>query len=484
MDAVTRALATEAAQHLRAGNIAQGIDAHHALLAAQPDLPAAWYNLGYLLRCARRFDEALAAYGTAIDRGIARVEEVRVNRAAILSEHLERADEAEAELNAAIAANPSFALAWLNLGVLREDRGDTIAARAAYGEALAINPVNGRGHARMTAIDVFEGRADAAAARLQQALAVAPSKQRVELHFALGHALDALGRYDEAFASFARGNAEGRPPLRYDHAAHDRLIDELIRTFPGQTAKASESSGRAPIFICGMFRSGSTLCEQVLARQPGVGAAGELELIPVIVAGPLHPYPATARSARSDDFDQMGRDYLVEAAARHPQAARITDKRPDNFLHIGLIQAMFPDARMVHTVRDFRDVALSLWFNHFDDSVAYSFDLSDIAHYMAAYRRLMAHWQRAYPEAIFDFDYDRFVVDPAPTARALFDFCGIGSDGTFTWSGTAVGSVRTASVWQVRQPIHARSAGRWRNYATQLEPFLDALTRDDEEMTE
>ena len=473
-----RELGARADRALRSGRIEEGIEAHRALLAIRPHLPDAWFNLAWLERMGRRYEDALASYAQALAHGARGAEEIHLNRAVILSEHLDRIDEARAELDAAIAANPRFLQAWLNLGNLHEDRGETEAARAAYGAALAIAPDNGRAQARLALIDVFEGRAADAVARVGGALAKPhlANADRAEMQFALGNALDALGQYEQAFEAFREGNGLRRDlaPDRYDATAAERFIDAIIAAFPEPGAPIGPSPAAPPIFVCGMFRSGSTLAEQILARHSRVTAGGELEFLPGLVAERLQPFPQAFTSASPESLAGLRDSYLASAGTLHPSADLLTDKRPDNFLYIGLIKTLFPEARIVHTVREPLDNILSVYFLDFQDSLTCGLDLADSAHWYRQYRRLMEHWKLLYGNDIHDFDYDRTVGAPGPEVRALLDFCGLAWEDSVLEPGEAA-IVRTASVWQVRQPLHARSSGRWRNYAAFLDEARTAL---------
>ena len=466
---------------LRDGQVEDGISAYRTLLERAPMLADAWYNLAYLERCARRFDDALSSYGVALSNGISSPEDVHVNRAVILSEHLDRGAEAEAELQAAIAAKPDFLPAWLNLGLLNEDRGNRSGARAAYSRAAQIDPLNGRAHARLAAIDIAGGTADKAVARLrvllrEPRLAVADT---AELGFALGNALDAVGDYDAAFMAFVAANSVAKmlipPELRYQPDVQDQLVDDLIRTFSNDARHAEPGGGAPPVFICGMFRSGSTLCERLLAQHSRVTAGGELETIPALVAARLQPYPAAFLSLSNATLDSLRADCLRDVQTRFPVADTLTDKRCDNVLHIGLIKTLFPEAKIVHTRRHAIDTILSVFFLHFDDGIAYGFSLDDAVHYYKSYRRLMDHWRTLYGDDILDFDYDAVVRDPEQPMQSLLDFCGLEREAGCLTGQPADGVVRTASAWQVRQPLHARSSGRWRNYAAHIADTIAAL---------
>jgi hypothetical protein len=208
-----------------------------------------------------------------------------------------------------------------------------------------------------------------------------------------------------------------------------------------------------------MFRSGSTLIEQVLAGHPQVVAGGELDLLPRLATAPS---PEGAEAYR----DELQRLF--------PGATYVTDKRPDNFLHIGLIKNLFPDSRVVHTTRDPLDNCLSIYFLHLDHSMSYALELLDIGHYLRQYRRLMAHWQRNYGAGIFEINYDSFVHDPAGQAARLFEFLGLAWDDEYLRRRS--GAVKTASVWQVREPIYTRSSGRAANYGPQLRQLREYLS--------
>jgi len=217
-----------------------------------------------------------------------------------------------------------------------------------------------------------------------------------------------------------------------------------------------------------MFRSGSTLTEQLLATHPRVVAGGELDILPALVQTELAPYPAAMAGASAGSLGNMSRRYLQTLSALYPGAEYVTDKRPDNFLNIGLIKAMFPDARIVHTTRNALDNCLSIYFLHLDQRMSYALDLLDIGHYYREYRRLMAHWHALYGPDILDFEYEAYLRDSGPAVERLLEFCGLAADDNGRKGSGTAGAVKTASVWQVREAPHQRSVGRWRNYARHL----------------
>lgn len=466
-----------AAQHRDSGRIAEAIAAYESALALRPDLPNSWYNLARLQRQAGRFEAALASYAQALDRGVSEPEEVHLNRGVIYADDLARSESAEAELSKALSLNPDYVPALLNLGNLHEDRGAREEACGAYRRALEVDPDNAIALARFAGVAALSGPDDPLLGRLRAGIAAADAPSRADLGFALGAALDRVGAYDDAFAAYVAANSASREigGTGYDRAAHERFVDRLIAAFPEPARGCSDSNAEAPIFICGLFRSGSTLAEQILGRHEAVTAGGELPLLPSLVASRLRPYPEAAAAAAPETLSGLRSDYLAGLRRIHPGAGLITDKRPDNFLHIGLIKSLFPEARIVHTVRDPRDNLLSLFFLHLDTSMAYAQDLGDAVHWYGQYRRLMTHWRRLYPADIHDLDYDALVADPRPRIEALLAFCGLGwreACLSFHESGNAV---RTASAAQVREPLYRRSSGRWRHYERHIGGLIEAL---------
>ena len=482
LDPATQAALREIRRLTEAGQIPAAIAGYERLLATQPALPNAWYNLARLQRHAGNFPAALNSYQQALAHKIARPEEAHLNRAVIFSDDLHQSEAAERELAAALALNASYIPALLNLGNLHEDLGRRDAAREVYERVLTLEPRSFDSLARYANLTLISGDSDPVLARLRAAIADATTSpaDRAALGFSLGRALDACGKYDKAFEAYSAANLASRASaggVRYDRAGWERMVDRLIAAFPAAPVIANPASNTtAPIFICGMFRSGSTLVEQLLASHPSITPGGELDLLPRIAPHVLSSFPDTIASAPPELLAEAARHYRDTLARIFPGAHRITDKRPDNFMFIGLIKHLFPDARIVHTTRDALDNCLSIFFLHLDHRMSYALDLMDIGHYYRHYLRLMAHWKRLFGSDILDVHYDALVRDPEALMRPLLEFLGLDWDDRCLEVSPSAGAVRTASVWQVREPLYQRSSGRARHYArqlTQLRAYLE-----------
>ncbi len=479
----------EADELLRAGRYGDAVRAYHRIVSLDATKADAWYNLGYALKAEGRFEEALSAYNRALKAGVADPQEVYLNRAAIYSDHLRQDELAEQELRAALMSCPNYASALLNLGNLHEERGDRQAALACYQKI----PQSGGGGvddvcrqealARLAHLTPPEHpdapmlrdlRAAAAAARLPQTQA--------NLWFALGQAYEHLACRDQAFDAFARGNAccrQGAPA--YDRRRHEQLVQALIGQFASPVPVGQAESGSRPLFICGMFRSGSTLLEQALAAHSAIHAGGELDFLPQMVSGPLSPFPssmATVTKARLVELSQSYLRQLRQLAPASGEYAYITDKRPDNFLLIGLIKCLFPAAIFLHTVRHPLDNGLSVFMQHLDPRVApYATDLEDIGHYYIQYRRMMAHWKGLYPDSIHDVDYDSLVRAPGDVLTRVLGFLALDWQPNCLRFHELPSTVKTASYWQVRRPLYREASGRWQHYQGHLRPLQNVMNR-------
>lgn len=468
------------AMRLQAANRAtEAMDAYVRVLKRWPTLPDCWFNLGFLLRQARRFDEALMCYQKALENGVAAPESAHLNRAVILADYLRQDAAAEAELKAALALNPEYVPALLNFAKLHEDRGQREQAQALYSQVMALDPRCFLALARFADLQPA-GSFDAPLMdRLRAAIAsdTTPVDDRAVLGFALGRALDAGGDYPGAFAAYTAANRDSRLSLlpvevRYDRTAQERMTERLIAAATPPPVPAATQAGSArPIFVCGMFRSGSTLAEQLLAGYPGVAAGGELDLLPAAIAAELQPFPESLATVSAAKLAQIAGRYREQTARLFPGAQWVTDKRPDNFMCIGLIKTLFPDALIVHTTRDPIDTCLSTFFLHLDHRMSYALDLMDVGHYYRQYRRLMAHWNRLYGADILTLDYDALVHQPETTAAALFASLGWVWDPRVLDFAAANRTVRTASLWQVREPLYRRSSGRASHYALEVAPL-------------
>jgi tetratricopeptide (TPR) repeat protein len=420
--------------------------------------------------------------------------------------------EAEAHFQAAVQLNPRFVLAHAALAAWCLEQGQVESADRASRRALELAPDdNSVLQTRATILEVmgemdaawqlverlvdrgflsmpllrlygrmapYRGQQDRALQLVEKHLAnsaCSPADQ-ARLHFTAAELLDSLSRFDEAFDHARRGNQLARPP--YDPKAHERTFDAFIQYFTRARLRAlprARHHSDKPVFIVGMPRSGTSLVEQILAAHPLVHGGGELDLMGRAWSATLQQlsarpeqYPECLDRLTVEHADAVAQTYLQPLSALNPGAARITDKLPLNFLHLGLIALLLPGAKVIDCLRDPRDTSLSCFMAMFESGNEFKFDLNQIAHFYCQYRRLMTHWKEVLDIPILEISYEELVTDTEKQTRRILDFIGLAWDERCLRFHESKRPVTTSSVQQVRRPLYRSSIGRWRHYRRHL----------------
>lgn len=466
----------------------KAISCYRRLLRRHPKLANTHYNLGYLLKQYHYYEEALAAYRDALNCGIERPEEVYLNMAVIYSDHLRQEQKAKESLEVALSLNPEYIAALFNLANIYEEEGNKKTAQALFEKIIDQDPSYYPALARLGDVKIFDDPEDPLIQKMKRAVQEknVDISTRTNLYFALGKALNDCGAYDDAFGHYQKANQCNKQTVSdYDRAGQERMTNDLMRVFSQEWFdKIEPISDASPIFICGMFRSGSTLTEQILASHPMVTAGGEVDFFVRKIQSHFAQYPASVLGSNPEIFKNLADDYISHLGKTFPDAAHITDKRPDNYLHLGLLKSLFPKTRIIYTSRNPLDNCLSVFFLRLGNAMNYATDLGNTAHYLKQCRHLMDHWKQMFGRNIFEVNYDDLVRDPRPVIENMLEFCGL------DWSDNCLefhrldNIVKTASVWQVRQPLYQKSSGRWRNHEKQLASvknklFVEGLITED-----
>jgi tetratricopeptide (TPR) repeat protein len=364
-----------------------------------------------------------------------------------------------------------------------KEQGKFDDAMAHYGRAIAIRPDYAEAHYNRSEIKTFS-KDDADLAALE-ALADGddlPADQALAIHFALAKALEDIGDHARAFEHLRKGNALKQRQINYDEPALVNLFQRVSAVFDGNLFDRFRGEGNpssVPIFVLGMPRSGSTLIEQILASHPQIHAAGELGDLEAAASRLLNhrdqatQYPECVPALDGAALRRLGQSYLASLPALADGRVRIVDKLPGNFVHIGLIRLILPNARIIHTMRDPIDTCVSCYSKLFTAGVSFSYDLAELGRHYRRYRELMTHWRSVLPpDAILDVSYEDVVDDLEGQARRLIDYCGLPWDDRCLSFHRNSRPVKTASAVQVRKPLFRSSLQRWRRYEADIAPLL------------
>lgn len=400
--------------------------------------------------------------------------------------NLSRMEEAFEVLAKAKQDAPNDVQVLLAEANLHADLGNTLETTAYLQQILQSSPDHIEAFVMLQKIRTREPDSNALE-RIEKFLsdATLSRNDRITLQFLAGEILDQSREFDAAFRHFETANKLQREKNGpFDMRSHFRLVEEQKAVFDQRSISRLGDLGsdsKRPIFILGMPRSGTSLVEQILASHPDVHGGGERKEIPEIAddlavrLGSDRTYPKCILDLNEELTKEIAEEYLDRVSAGVAPALRITDKMPGNFLNIGLIRLLFPEARIIHCIRDPMDTCLSCFMNNFGSRLSFSNSLADVAEYFRAYQDLMGHWNAVLDPPIFHLRYEKLVADPDAEIRNLINYCNLPWDERCMTPHLASRRVITASRWQVRRPIYQTGVSRAGNYASHLGDLRNRL---------
>jgi tetratricopeptide (TPR) repeat protein len=483
-------------------------DASTVLLRAsalRPDSAAAWRDIATAYDRQNLHEPAIGAYRRALE--LAPQSGDVLLRLAQLYTAYSRQDEASACYERAAELKPDTTQARLFRSDARLLLGDIPGAEQCAREAAAYAPESSAAHGTLAGLLYAQGRFGAAAISFEEALRLNPNEgrcwigladcrkysaadssivdrmravlsradlnnfNRAAVQFALGKIFDDCGDYAHAMEQFEAANLLRAQDLKFDRAGFEAMIDQTIQRFSPEfmaSAGALATPDSRPLFVVGMYRSGTTLAEQILSSHPDIATGGELS---VWMPGDIEI------DARTGQFDpERARSavakYLSILQMKGPAAARVTDKLPFNCLRLGAIHALMPNARIIHCRRDPVDTCLSIYSNLLKSRVSFAARKDDLVFCYQQYIRVMDHWRKVLPPHSFmEVQYERLIADREAETRRLVAFTGLEWDDLCLRPDQNRRAIDTASAWQARQPVYETSVQRWRHY----EPWLGEL---------
>lgn len=403
------------------------------------------------------------------------------NYAATLME-LERVDEAESLLESAVALCPGSVPMQTNLAIAYNATGKKEKAISLLLNIIKQHPDNCFAYFLYSNIHTFSKKDQIIEDMSHLNSHVKDDGQKEYLSFALAKAYEDIQSYANSACYISDANALHRKHEAYDGEDEQKI--EMIKTVftKGYLDKYKNEglSSNLPIFIVGMPRSGTTLVEQILSAHPNVVGAGERPYMGQIIddhAAMVDDESIVSLSSLTNEqIKELGERYLSALKVHAPEACHIIDKMPHNYLYIGLIHLLFPNAAIIHCVRNPLDVCFSCFKHRFSSGHAYSYDLITLGHYYKQYQSLMEYWHKLLPGRIYDLRYEEVVSDFDAQVDLLLKACGL------DWSESCLEfyrsrrGVRTASQSQVRQPVYNKSIGAWKNYDELLLPLKQTLS--------
>jgi tetratricopeptide (TPR) repeat protein len=469
------------------GQLEEAVASYMRALEIKPDFSEVYNNLGGALKELGQFDDALICYRSALQIK-PDFAQVHSNLGVVLRE-LGQLDGEVESYRRALEIDPACSEALLGMGQLYLARGEMAEAEDFFRKALAIKPDDLEVRLLLAQVRKVKAGDENLAALLATEEAarrngsLMPYKKAIYLHFALGKSFDDLGDYDRAFSHFIEGCKLKRATFEYDAVQTTQHFNDIMRVFNLDTMARLKGGGdlsSVPIFVLGMPRSGTTLVEQIIASHPEVYGAGELPDFMAFaqreVAGTDAGFPNNVAALDQADLTRRATQYIAGLQARAPASRHITDKMPANFLAIGLIHMMLPNAKIIHVNRNPIDTCLSCFMQLFSNNQEHTYDLSELGRYYSDYARLMQHWRNVLPAgSVLDVQYENIVAEQETQSRRIINFCGL------DWNDACLDFYKnkrligTASKTQVRQAIYSSSVERWRPYEKFLSPLLDEL---------
>ena len=438
--------------------------AYREFLQKNPGSSSARYNYAHYLVRSGDFREAIVQYEMLLGGDVEKPEEVHLNLSNLLSEHLNEYQRSKDHLEKALKLNPKYTAAWFNLGNLNEQMGELLEARKCFERVTEIGDEEGGALARIADLTRFDGDDEAEILLAMEKKLHLNENPNPDLMFSLGRAYEQKGKHKESLYMYESANSIDRhflPP--YNQESMAAFIDKIQKDYSDNPSSVSADLDLGQVFICGNFRSGSTLLEQMLAGHSNFSAGGERGYFRKIARDSRVKFP-TAEALDQDLRLELADQYNRETLNLFGQEARVTDKRPDNLILIGLIKQVLPAAKFIITQRDRLDVAWSIFTTRFGPELPYATSMENILHFIGLQEKIAEHWSNIYEADVTFVSYEDLVEDPKKELTRLLKALGEEWEEGCLNFRELKNFVTTASSAQVRRPLNSKSLGRSQPY--------------------
>jgi len=472
---------------LRRGELTEGLKCLKKALEAEPENIDALFGVAFALQRLERFEEAATAYSVVLSKQLIHAKALQELTQVLLT--LQRYDEVIDWCHKVQAEQPESPVAYTIESRVLLIKGEWQQAYAVLEPLIKQYPHSSAVALAFLALCQRTGQEAEAVAMAHRVLSSGSEKDPIviaDLNYEIARILDRQANYEEAF-KFAVAANNAIPGPKFDAPGHDAaVIQPSIATFSSDyfaSAKRASIATDSLIFIVGMPRSGTSLLEQILDSHSEVAGAGELSLVNMLaqqvyaMTGGKEPYPHCVKNLTGAQCDELAQQYLDSVASLSKNARYVADKMPQNFIHLGLINTLFPQAKIIQCVRDPRDIGLSCFFQNFRHEQSYSRNLVSLGQYFQQYQQLMTHWENTIDSAMAKIFYEELVTQPEETLQSLCEFLDLAWEPECLRFYENPRIVATASNEQVREALHSASAYRWKHYEHHLSPLVNALVQ-------
>jgi Tfp pilus assembly protein PilF len=394
--------------------------------------------------------------------------------------------DAAKNLRKAVKNSPNDAIYHHSLGVCLLEIGDYRGAKQYFQNAVDLDSNDAK--SRWMLSSLVSAKDNKMAEQITSLMKNTEKQPRAHayLGYAAGKLFEDTQCWNKAFYAYQQGAIGKRSIVNYNSYQAKKTFEAIKEVCTRNWLKASinefnDNDGTNPIFIIGQPRTGSTLVDRIISSHSLVHSAGE----PVQLAMSLRANAAvrtkefiSAELIQKSEYitgQELAESYLSGLDVIKGNTPYFIDKFPMNFMLIGFIVKAFPNAKIIHVKRSPADTCFAVYKQLFGDIYPHSYDQSEMAEHYVLYHDLMKYWHTIMPGKIFDISYEDIVADNNSQARKLIKHIGLDWEDncdSFEYNHSAV---VTASAAQVREKIHNRSVGRWKNYEEQLAPTLDIL---------
>ena len=449
------------------------------VLEIDPTFSLAWDNLAKLFRVQNKLSKSIPAFENLIKLDPYNFEAL-VSLGTIyikLSKYHQGINLYEKSLT----IKPENPRVYLSLGHALKTIGQREKSEIAYHNAIKFYPFSGEAYWSLANLKTYKfSKKEISNMKLAINKNIHPNEQ-IQMHFALAKALESNNQFEDSFNHYKEGNWLQRKQIKYNSEEYKLSIDDVITFFKSNKdifKSRANIKNDDPIFILGLPRSGSTLIEQILSSHSLIDGTQELPNIMAIsrdikLIDPNNGYPNNLMNIDTSSFNDFGQKYIDETRWARSSKPFFIDKMPNNFVHIGLIKLILPNAKIIDARRNPMDACFSCFKQYFAKGQHFTYDLDDIARYYKDYLRLMDFWNELFPREIFTINYEDIINNPNKKIRELLNFCNVKFENSCLDFHKSKRPVKTASSEQVRQPMYKTGLDYWKNYRNNLDILIN-----------